>query len=162
MKSSRASPPAGTLTRRRSLIERYARLVRVCARPYFLAGGDSEDLTQEGLHGPARGGARLLGSERLALPRLRRGLHTQPDSTGRQIRVEKEARPAQRRSLPGICNPLRRRIRASGVYPARALPGALRRSRSSQRESEKEFYSTFSRCLSSFETEVLVPASWTD
>ena len=33
------------------LIERYTRLVRVCARPYFLAGGDSEDLTQEGLMG---------------------------------------------------------------------------------------------------------------
>ena len=29
------------------LIERYTRLVRICARPYFLAGGDSEDLTQE-------------------------------------------------------------------------------------------------------------------
>ena len=33
------------------LIERYTRLVRICARPYFLAGGDSEDLTQEGLMG---------------------------------------------------------------------------------------------------------------
>lgn len=30
---------------------RYVRLVRVCARPYFLAGGDSEDLTQEGMLG---------------------------------------------------------------------------------------------------------------
>ena len=33
------------------LAERYVRLVRVCARPYFLAGGDSEDLTQEGMLG---------------------------------------------------------------------------------------------------------------
>lgn len=33
------------------LVERYSRLVRVCARPYFLAGGDSEDLIQEGLIG---------------------------------------------------------------------------------------------------------------
>lgn len=30
---------------------RYRRLVRVCSRPYFLAGGDSEDLIQEGMMG---------------------------------------------------------------------------------------------------------------
>lgn len=34
-----------------TLIVRYTRLVRVCARPLFLAGGDSEDLVQEGLLG---------------------------------------------------------------------------------------------------------------
>ena len=34
-----------------ALAERYVRLVRVCARPYFLNGGDSEDLTQEGMLG---------------------------------------------------------------------------------------------------------------
>ncbi len=33
------------------LVMRYTRLVRVCARPYFLAGGDSEDLIQEGMVG---------------------------------------------------------------------------------------------------------------
>ena len=33
------------------LIERYTRLVRICARPYFLAGGDSEDLIQEAMFG---------------------------------------------------------------------------------------------------------------
>ena len=125
------------------LIERYTRLVRVCARPYFLAGGDSEDLTQEGLMGPPRGGARILGSERLTLPRLRRGLHTQPDSTSRQIRIEKEARPAQRRSLPGICNPLRRRIRASSVYPARALPAFSGRAAPRTRERERILFHLF-------------------
>ncbi len=30
---------------------RYRRLVRICSRPYFLAGGDSEDLIQEGMMG---------------------------------------------------------------------------------------------------------------
>lgn len=34
-----------------ALILRYTRLARVCARPLFLAGGDSEDLIQEGLMG---------------------------------------------------------------------------------------------------------------
>lgn len=33
------------------LVARYSRLVRICARPYFLAGGDSEDLIQEGMIG---------------------------------------------------------------------------------------------------------------
>lgn len=33
------------------LVLRYNRTVRMCARPYFLAGGDSEDLIQEGLLG---------------------------------------------------------------------------------------------------------------
>ncbi len=30
---------------------RYSRLVRICARPFFLIGGDSEDLIQEGMVG---------------------------------------------------------------------------------------------------------------
>jgi len=34
-----------------ALAERYLRLVRACARPLFLAGGDSEDLIQEGTFG---------------------------------------------------------------------------------------------------------------
>lgn len=33
------------------LVSRYHRVVRICARPYFLAGGDSEDLIQEGMVG---------------------------------------------------------------------------------------------------------------
>ena len=34
-----------------ALVTRYNRLVRTCARPFFLVGGDSEDLTQEGMVG---------------------------------------------------------------------------------------------------------------
>ena len=33
------------------LVKRYLRMVLVCARPYFLAGGDSEDLIQEATFG---------------------------------------------------------------------------------------------------------------
>lgn len=33
------------------LVKRYFRQVRVCARPYFLVGGDSEDLIQEAMFG---------------------------------------------------------------------------------------------------------------
>jgi len=34
-----------------TLVSEYVWLVRACARPYFLAGGDSEDLIQEGMLG---------------------------------------------------------------------------------------------------------------
>ena len=34
-----------------ALVRRYSGLVRSCARPLFLAGGDSEDLIQEGMLG---------------------------------------------------------------------------------------------------------------
>ena len=33
------------------LVLRYRRLVKICIRPYFLAGGDSEDLLEEGMIG---------------------------------------------------------------------------------------------------------------
>lgn len=36
------------------LVSRYSRLVRICSRPLFLAGGDSEDLIQEGMFGLLR------------------------------------------------------------------------------------------------------------
>jgi len=42
---------AGDLRSEELLAERYARLVRKTARPYFLVGGDSEDLLQEGMIG---------------------------------------------------------------------------------------------------------------
>ena len=42
---------AGDRAAEEVLVARYHRLVRTCARPYFLAGGDSEDLTQEGMVG---------------------------------------------------------------------------------------------------------------
>lgn len=34
-----------------ALVSQYTRLVRVCARPYYLVGGDAEDLFQEGMLG---------------------------------------------------------------------------------------------------------------
>ena len=107
------------------LIERYTRLVRICARPYFLAGGDSEDLTQEGLMG-------LIKAIRSYDPDdpLNGGV-----SLEYVILSEEEVRQS-----------------------SEIKPEVFSRSPEEQvlaRESEKEFYSTFSRCLSSFETEVL-------
>jgi RNA polymerase sporulation-specific sigma factor len=46
-----AKAAAGDRLAEEELVVRYNRLVRVCARPFFLAGGDSEDLIQEGMLG---------------------------------------------------------------------------------------------------------------
>ena len=45
------SASRGSISAEEEMLERYSRLVRVCARPFFLAGGDSEDLIQEGMLG---------------------------------------------------------------------------------------------------------------
>lgn len=42
---------SGNRNAEEELVTRYNRLVRTCARPFFLIGGDSEDLTQEGMVG---------------------------------------------------------------------------------------------------------------
>lgn len=42
---------AGDEVAEETMVLRYSRLVRACARPYFLVGGDSEDLIQEGMLG---------------------------------------------------------------------------------------------------------------
>ena len=46
-----AMAAAGDRNAEEALILRYSYMVRACARPLFLAGGDSEDLTQEGFLG---------------------------------------------------------------------------------------------------------------
>lgn len=51
------------------LVTRYNRLVRMCARPYFLAGGDREDLIQEGMVG-------LLGAIRSYSSDKKTNFHT--------------------------------------------------------------------------------------
>ena len=42
---------AGDRGAEEALVVRFGRLVRACARPLFLMGGDSEDLVQEGMVG---------------------------------------------------------------------------------------------------------------
>lgn len=46
-----AKARAGDLAAEEELVLRYQREVRICARPFFLAGGDSEDLIQEAMFG---------------------------------------------------------------------------------------------------------------
>lgn len=42
---------AGDTLALEELVRKYSTVVKICARPYFLAGGDGEDLIQEGMFG---------------------------------------------------------------------------------------------------------------
>ena len=135
------------------LIERYTRLVRICARPYFLAGGDSEDLTQEGFLG-------LINAIRSYKPESGTSFRAYAEVCIRN-RIVSAVRTASRKKH----DPLNDGVSLEYVIlseedrqSSKIQPEVFSRSPEEQllaRESEKEFYSTFSRCLSSFETQVL-------
>ena len=46
-----AAATAGDFTAEETLVLRYSQMVRICARSFFLMGGDGEDLIQEGMLG---------------------------------------------------------------------------------------------------------------
>ena len=136
-----------------TLIDRYARLVRICARPFFLAGGDSEDLTQEGMLG-------LLSAIRRFDPK-----GSTPFRTFAEVCIRNRIIGAVKSASRKKHDPLNDGVsleyiilsEESRLGPA-SQQAIFRRAPEEQvlaRESEKEFYSTFSRCLSVFETKVL-------
>ena len=135
------------------LIERYGRTVRVCARPYFLAGGDSEDLIQEGMLG-------LLSAIRRYDEASGASFKTFAETCIRNRVLEAVKAASRKKHGPlndGVSLEYIILSEESQVGPA-TQPEIFRRTPEEQvlaRESEKEFYSTFSRCLSVFETEVL-------
>ena len=79
---------AGDREAEECLVLRYNRLVRICARPYFLAGGDSEDLIQEGMIG-------LISAIRSFQPEKETGFHTYAE-TCIQNRIRSAVRMAAR------------------------------------------------------------------
>ena len=85
---------SGSVGAEDALAARYNQLVRICARPYFLAGGDSEDLTQEGMLG-------LLSAIREYRPA--QVVHPAADLQCDQIGVLFEAYPSQQRRIAGGC-----------------------------------------------------------
>ena len=144
---------AGDTAAEEELIERYAKLVRICARPYFLAGGDSEDLTQEGMLG-------LLS----AIPNYDESgggsFRTFAEICIRNRVLEAVKAASRKKHEPlndGVSLEYIILSEESRLGPA-SQQAIFRRAPEEQvlaRESEKEFYSTFSRCLSVFETKVL-------
>lgn len=144
---------AGDTSAEEELIERYAKLVRICARPYFLAGGDSEDLTQEGMLG-------LLSAIRNYDESGGASFRTFAEICIRNRVLEAVKAASRKKHEPlndGVSLEYIILSEESRLGPA-SQQAIFRRAPEEQvlaRESEKEFYSTFSRCLSVFETKVL-------
>lgn len=132
-----------------ALAERYTRLVRVCARPFFLSGGDSEDLLQEGMLG-------LLSAIRSYDAEKGASFKTYAEICIRN-RIQSAIRSAGRKKHA----PLNDGLSLDEVLSAESQSLGtqyFQRSPEEQvlaRESEKEFISAYSRCLSKFEARIL-------
>ena len=132
-----------------ALAERYIRVVRVCARPYFLAGGDSEDLIQEGMLG-------LLSAIREYDCNKNASFKTYAEICIHN-RIKSAIRSAGRKKNA----PLNDGVSLDEVLSDETQSlGAQYFQRSPEeqvlaRETEKEFLSAYSRCLSKLEGEML-------
>ena len=134
-----------------TLAARYLRLVRVCARPLFLAGGDSEDLIQEGTFG-------LLSAIRQFNPDSGASFKTFAEHCIRMRLLSAVKSASRLKHFPlndGIS--LEQLSEEPGAHIS-AFPEFFRRSPEElvlARESKEELYSTFLQCLSKFEIKVL-------
>ena len=143
---------AGDSSAENELAIRYLRLVRMCSRPYFLAGGDSEDLIQEGMMG-------LLAAVREFDPSEGTSFKTYAERCVRH-RILSAVRNASRLkhtflndgvSLEEILSEESHTLTAYSVEPFFRAPEELVLAR----ESKNDFLSNFSRYLSRFEIKVL-------
>ncbi len=131
------------------LAERYLRLVRICVRPYFLSGGDSEDLIQEGMLG-------FLSAIREFDAQKGASFKTYATICIRN-RIQSAIRSAARKKHA----PLNDGLSLDDVLSDESQSlGAQYFQRSPEeqilaRESEKEIISAYSRCLSKFEAQIL-------
>ena len=132
-----------------ALAERYIREVRMCARPYFLIGGDSEDLLQEGMLG-LLSAIREYDGEKGASFRTyaRTCIHNRIRSAVRSAQRMKNAPLNDGVPLDDV---LSDESQSLGVrYYARSPEEQVL-----ARETEKEFISAYSRCLSKLEAKIL-------
>jgi len=130
------------------LVKRYSRLVKMCARPYFLMGGDSEDLFQEGMFG-------LLSAIRVYDGTMETSFRTYAELCIRR-RLLSAIKSASRLKH----TPINGSISLDDILSKEDAPdiGVFRRIPEEQvlaRESANEFFHTFSRCLSKFETIIM-------
>lgn len=131
---------------------RYLRLVRICSRPYFLAGGDSEDLIQEGMMG-------LLSAVREFDPNAGTSFKTYAELCVKR-RLVSAVRNASRLkhtflndgvSLDEILSDESQTLAAFSVESFSRIP----EEQVLARESKNDFLTTYSRLLSRFEIQVL-------
>lgn len=141
----------GNRSAEEALAGRYLQLVRACARPLFLAGGDSEDLIQEGTFGlvtairqfdPDQGASFRTFAEHCIKTRL--------------LSAVKSASRLKHFPLNGGVS--FEQLSEDPSTQLSVFPEFLRRSPEDvvlARESKEELYSALSDCLSKFEMKVL-------
>lgn len=131
---------------------RYTRLVKICSRPYFLVGGDGEDLIQEGMLG-------LLSAIREFDISMNTSFKTYAEVCVKR-RIYSAIKGASRKKH----EPLNDMVSFEDVLSDESISSAVsygeayRRSPEEQvlaRESVGEIIQTYSRCLSKFEVEIL-------
>ena len=143
---------SGSVGAEDALAARYNQLVRICARPYFLAGGDSEDLTQEGMLG-------LLSAIREYRPAQGVPFKAYAELCIRRRIFSAIKSASCLKHIPlnsGVS--LEDAFGSEGIRPGMYAALDLRNSPEEQvlaRERTDEFFQTFSRCLSPFEQKIL-------
>ena len=139
---------AGDASAGNELALRYRRLVKMCIRPYFLVGGDSEDLLQEGMIG-------LLTAMREYTPDGGASFHTYATLCIRR-RIISAARAAARQKHAPLNNGIPLEDYLSGEERHASLyPGRSAEEQVLDREWKKDFLSAYSRYLSGFESRIL-------
>ena len=133
------------------LAERYLRLVRACARPLFLAGGDSEDLIQEGTFG-------LLSAIRNYDPENSASFKTYAEHCIRMRLLSAIKTASRLKHFPLNDGVSLEQLSEEPCAHSSAFPEFFRRTPEElvlARESKEELYSAFLLCLSKFEIKVL-------
>ena len=134
------------------LVERYMRLVRTCARPLFLAGGDNGDLVQEGMLG-------LLSAIRQFDPNDGTSFRTFAEHCVR-MRLYSAIKSASRlKHLPLNNGVSLEQLSEDSPMQLSAIPDVLRCDPEEMvlaRERTEELYSELAQCLSKLEKQVLV------
>lgn len=134
-----------------ALAVRYMQLVRACARPLFLAGGDSEDLIQEGTFG-------LVSAIRQYNPDTGTSFRTFAEHCIK-MRLLSAIRSASRlKHFPLNDGVSYEQLSEDPSTQLSVFPEMFRRSPEDlvlARESKEELYSVLSDCLSKFEMKVL-------
>lgn len=133
------------------LVERYMRQVLCCARPLVLAGGDTEDLIQEGMFG-------LISAIRRFDPEAGASFHTFAEHCIR-MRLISAVRSASRlKHFPLNDGLSLEQLSEDFCEQLSATPEIFRYSPEVlvlARESKEELYAAFSQCLSKLEKKVL-------
>ena len=133
------------------LVERYLRLVRICARPLFLAGGDSEDLIQEGTFG-------LLSAIKNFDPESSNSFRTFAEHCIRMRLLSAIKSASRNKHFPLNDGISLEQLSEESSADLSALSEDFRCNPEElvlARESKEELYAAFSRCLSRFEIKVL-------